>query len=208
MFRGPLKNSLNLTGGVISRILQRSVTDRAWNVAKVGKFIIVDNVPYKVTKAQQGGRGRGSSFVKCTVKNLFTSKVVDKTFNSDDQLEVPIVTYHEAQYSWMDTSSGTPEYVFMDSTTFEEIRAREVSQAQFLQEGAKVTLMKYNDQVVDVDLPSSGVYTVVSIGDTPLRGGMAAKLCTGAVVSVPGHIKEGMKINVNVMTESYSARVL
>jgi translation elongation factor P/translation initiation factor 5A len=151
----------------ITTVNRRLISEKAWTAAKAGKYVLVDNVPFKVTKATQGGRGRGGSWVKCTVKNLFTNRYGDKTFGSDDMLEVPVVTFQTAQFSWHDAGSG--EYVFMDNTTFEEVRVTDVNDAQFLKEGQSVTLMKYENQVVDVDLPTTDEYTVVSIDtSTPL----------------------------------------
>ena len=39
------------------------------------------------------------------------------------------------------------------------------------------------------------------------KGGVSAKLCTGATIAVPLHIKEGMLVTVNILSESYQARV-
>ncbi len=117
------------------RLCMRGVSDRAWNSCKVGRYILLEGAPYKVTKAAQGGRGRGGSWVKCTVKNLLTSKYHDKTFNSDEQLEIPDISFHDAQFSWHDAGAqgGGGEFVFMDCASFEEVRVGEVSKAEFLQ---------------------------------------------------------------------------
>jgi translation elongation factor P/translation initiation factor 5A len=37
---------------------------------------------------KQGGRGRGASFVKASMKNLETSAVVEMTFTNDEMVEV------------------------------------------------------------------------------------------------------------------------
>ena len=39
------------------------------------------------------------------------------------------------------------------------------------------------------------------------KGGFAARLDTGAVISVPPHIKDGMKVSVNIKEETYITRV-
>jgi hypothetical protein len=89
--------------------VRREISESAWNCCKVGKYILIDDVPHKVTKTQQGGRGRGASFVKCTVQNLYSWKNMEKTFKSTDELEIPVITFEEAQFSWFDSMAG--EYV-------------------------------------------------------------------------------------------------
>jgi translation elongation factor P/translation initiation factor 5A len=172
--------------------VRREISESAWNCCKVGKYILIDDVPHKVTKTQQGGRGRGASFVKCTVQNLYSWKNMEKTFKSTDELEIPVITFEEAQFSWFDSMAG--EYVschcfllcvrwfipfrllrmlstlvimqvFMDSNTFEEVRVQNVSKAEFLQEGQVVTMQKFGDRIVDTVLPTSATYTVVSVND-------------------------------------------
>lgn len=96
----------------------------------------------------------------------------------------------------------------MDTKTFEEIRVQNVSKAEFLQEGQIVTMQKFGDRIVDTVLPTSATYTVVKVNDAaPLKGGFAAKLCSGATIAVPAHIKDGMQVSVNIGTESYITRV-
>lgn len=155
-------NRLNIVHPVFSfRVIHRCVSEKAWTCVKVGKYILVDGDPFKVTKCQQGGRGRGASFVKCVAQNLFNNKSIDRTFNADDQLEVPFITFSDAQYSWYDAAND--EYIFLDSGSFEEIRIKNPDKKEFLQEGQIVKIKKYLDRIIDVDLPISSVYTVVKV---------------------------------------------
>lgn len=154
------KNFININIK-ISNILCRLISEKAWTCVKVGKYILVDGDPYRVTKCQQGGRGRGGSFVKCVAQNLYNSKTIDRTFNADDQLEIPFITFSEAQYSWLD--SNNDEYVFLDSESFEEVRVKNPDKKEFLQEGQNVKIKKYGDRIIDVELPVTAVYTVVKV---------------------------------------------
>lgn len=85
---------------------RREISESAWTCCKVGKYILLDDVPHKVTKTQQGGRGRGASFVKCTLQNLYSWKNMEKTFKSTDELEIPLIMFEEAQYSWYDSMAN------------------------------------------------------------------------------------------------------
>jgi len=94
---------------LLTSTLRREISESAWTCCKVGKYILIDDIPHKVTKTQQGGRGRGASFVKCTVQNLYSWKNSEKTFKSTDELEIPVISFEQAQYSWYD--SMAEEYV-------------------------------------------------------------------------------------------------
>ena len=39
------------------------------------------------------------------------------------------------------------------------------------------------------------------------KGGVAGRLCSGAVIAVPENMKEGLDIMVNTLSESYMSRV-
>lgn len=194
-------------------------------IIKVGKCILLDGVPYKVVKALQGGRGRGASFTKSTIKNLITGRSSDKTFNSEDQIEIPDLLQARVEYSWEDTSTG--ECVFMDTRSFEEIRVLKssIEKAAFLVPGQEVTILQFNGNPIDVTLPHTGQYTVVSIdvGSKMYKffliysfsyvypvicrkGGNAATLDSGAIIGVPENMKEGQRVTVNIEDELYLGR--
>jgi elongation factor P len=142
------------------------VTEKAWNCVKIGNTILLNDIPYLVIKALQGGRGRGASFVKSTIKNRFTGKTMDKTFNSEDPLEIPEIHTANLEYSWDDESSK--EFVFMDTKTFEEIRVPHhvVSKPKFLVAGQNFGIVKYKDQIVDLTFPHIAEFTLVSIDES------------------------------------------
>lgn len=151
---------------VTPTVWTRGVTEKAWAVVKVGRNILVDGVPYSVTKALQGGRGRGASFVKAKLKNLYTGKGIDKTFISEDPVEVPELDRYEVEYSWDDET----DFVFMDSSSFEEFRVpkKDLVKAKFLLPGQKIVIFKYKEAFVEIVFPHSQEYTLKSI-DTSER---------------------------------------
>jgi elongation factor P len=144
---------------------RRLISERAWVCVKVGNTVLIDGVPFLVTKALQGGRGRGASFVKSTIKNRYTGKSMDKTFNSEDPLEIPDVVQYSVEYSWRDDS--VDEYVFMDNNTFEEVRvpSHVVSKPKFLVPGQKFSIAKYKDAIIDLVFPHTGEFTVASVDE-------------------------------------------
>lgn len=62
-------------------------------------------------------------------------------------------------FTWKDGSN----FAFMNSVTFEEIIVTEdeISDPDFLSDGMEVTIVKFNDEVIGVQLPTTSVYTVV-----------------------------------------------
>ena len=65
----------------------RGLKDRAGKSVKPGVALVLDGVPYKVTKIIQGKRGKGGGYVRAFMKNLEASGVIEKTFTSDELVE-------------------------------------------------------------------------------------------------------------------------
>ena len=62
----------------------------------------------------------------------------------------------------------------MDSASFEEIRvpSKNILKLKFLKEGQPVNVIKFQNKVIDVELPTTGEFIVVSIDETThLAGG-------------------------------------
>ena len=105
-----------------STLLQpsRHLREKAGKAVKPGAALVLNNFPYKVMKMKQGGRGRGASFVKASLRNLETSAVVEMTFINDDMVELAELDKEPVEFSWYDTT--TSSLVFMNMTSFEESR--------------------------------------------------------------------------------------
>ncbi len=130
-------------------------------IIQVGNNILIGETPYQVIKATQGGRGRGASFVKSTLKNRLTGKTMDKTFNSEDPVDIPDVQHIAVEFSWEDTD----DFVFMDTKSFEEIRVpkESVAKRQYLVPGQQLGLYKYKEHIVDMIFPTTSEFTVESV---------------------------------------------
>jgi elongation factor P len=166
---------------------------------------VIENVPYKVVKIKQGGRGRGASFVKANLKNLETSAVIERTFTNDEMVEFADLERETVEYSWRDTSTNC--FVFMNMDSFEEHRVdvNELDNAEFMREGLQVKLIKFRDKIIGAELPEIVECTVVEIDDSGT--GMHAILDTGARLSVPDFIKVDTRIRINTYDKSYVERV-
>lgn len=109
---------------------------------------------------------------------------------------------------------GDNEYVFMDMESYEqEALTREAigDGAKYLKEGMSVSILKWQERVIGVDLPNTVVLQVVETdpgvkGDTAQGGTKPAKVETGAEVMVPLFITIGEKIKIDTRDNSYLGR--
>ena len=103
----------------------------------------------------------------------------------------------------------------MDSETFDEVAcdAQTVGdRRQWMTEGSEVTLINFNDKVIEVAVPSPAVFEVVETepnvkGNTAQGYTKPAVLSCGATVNVPGFIDQGQKIRVDTEKGEYVERV-
>lgn len=106
------------------------------------------------------------------------------------------------------------EYVFMDMETYEEGRltAQQIGdKVKYLKEGMEANVVRWNEQVLDVELPNSVVLEVTETdpgvkGDTATGGSKPAKLETGATVMVPLFIAQGERIRIDTREDKYLGR--
>ena len=87
------------------------------NDLKNGMVLNLDNGLWAVNEFQHVKPGKGGAFVRTTLKNVLTGKVVDKTFNAGTKVEVATVDKRTMTYLYKE---GT-DYVFMDQDTFEQL---------------------------------------------------------------------------------------
>jgi elongation factor P len=106
-------------------------------------------------------------------------------------------------------------FFFMDSETFEEIACSDKivgDRVDWLVEGSEVTLIYFNDKVIEVMVPSPAVYEIVTC-DPNVKGNSAqgvtkpATLSCGAVINVPGFVDQGSFIKVDTDKGEYMERM-
>ena len=178
------------------------------NDFKTGMTIVFDGAPYKVVEFLHVKPGKGAAFVRSKLKNFLTGNSVDKTWRAGESVEIANIEKKEAQYTYSDGD----DYVFMDMSSYEEVRVKEDDWSKYLKEGMDVGVLLWNDKVISVDIPNAVELEVVETdpgvkGNTAGSGGSKpAKLETGAVVQVPLFIQTGEKIKVDTRTDSYLSR--
>ncbi|MCW2631703.1 MAG: efp, partial [Pseudonocardia sp.] len=79
------------------------------NDLKIGMVLNLDGQLWSVVEFQHVKPGKGGAFVRTTLKNVLSGKVVDKTFNAGTKVDTATVDRRDMTYLYRD---GT-DYVFM-----------------------------------------------------------------------------------------------
>jgi elongation factor P len=173
-------------------------------------FILDDNL-FKVTDYSHNKPGRGAATIRIKAKNLRTGAQIEKTFNSGQRVQDVRLDYQSVQYLYTDGEF----YHFMNNETFEQpaIPANVIAEnAGFLKENMVVKITFFENEPIDVELPTTVDLEVVS-AEASVRGDTATGLTkrvvvdTGIEVSVPGFVNVGDIVRVDTRTGDYVTRV-
>lgn len=180
------------------------------NDIKNGSVINLDGKLWKVIKFQHVKPGKGPAFVRTTIQEVLSGKIVDKTFNAGTKLDFETVDNRNLQYSYRDGDN----FVFMDMQTFDQVMVPESlvgEQEKFLLEGTDCIVSFHDGNPLSVELPASVVLTVSHTepglqGNRSSAGTKPATVETGAEIQVPLFISEGEKVKVDTRDGSYLGR--
>ncbi|MBN9112754.1 MAG: elongation factor P [Pseudonocardia sp.] len=181
------------------------------NDLKNGLVLNLDGQLWSVTAFQHVKPGKGGAFVRTTLKNVMTGKVVDKTFNAGTKVETATVDRRNMTYLYRDGQ----DFVFMDGDTFEQLNipASAVGgNADYLLENQVAQISLHDDVPLFIELPTS-VELVISHTDPGLQGDRStggtkpATLETGAEIQVPLFVSTGEKVKVDTRDGRYLGRV-
>ncbi len=180
---------------------------------KNGLAIILNNDIYIILEFQHVKPGKGGAFVRTKLRNVRNKKIIDKTFNAGEKIEIARLETREMQYLYNDSQS----YYFMDMETFEQIPIDEDllgDNKLFLKENMVCNVLTYSEtgEILGIELPNFVELEIVETdpgirGDTVSGGSKPAKLETGATVQVPLFLNIGDKIKVDTRTKKYIERV-
>ena len=102
-----------------------------------GLIIKFKNDLYTITEFQHVKPGKGGAFVRSTLKNLRTGRVLENTFRSGESIDIVRVERRKYQYLYKESGG----YVLMDNETYEQMTVAEelFGEAQkFLKESTEV----------------------------------------------------------------------
>jgi elongation factor P len=181
------------------------------NDLKNGLVLNLDGQLWSVVKFQHVKPGKGGAFVRTTLKNVLSGKVVDKTFNAGTSVDTATVDRREMTYLYPD---GT-DFVFMDTGTFEQITVPGETvgdAARYLLDNQTALVAVHDGTPLYVELPTS-VELVISHTDPGLQGDRStggtkpATLETGAEIQVPLFVTTGEKVKVDTRDGRYLGRI-
>lgn len=177
-----------------------------------GLIIKYKNGLYTITDFQHVKPGKGGAFVRSTLKNLKTGKVLDNTFRAGEGIDIVRVERKKYQYLFREAGG----LVLMDNDTYEQITvADELFDGgdKFLKEGEAVELLlDEEDKIVTLEIPIHVQLEVIETepgfrGNTATNAVKPAKLETGVSINVPLFIDEGDLLKVDTRTGQYMERI-
>lgn len=180
------------------------------NELKNGMTLNLEGALWNVVQFQHVKPGKGGAFVRTTLKNVLTGKVVDKTFNAGVKVETANVDKRTMTYLYKEAE----DFVFMDVETYDQVHvpAQTVGDAaSYMLENTEALVALHDATPLYVELPPS-VELVVQHTDPGLQGDRStggtkpATLETGATISVPLFVNTGDKLKVDTRDGRYISR--
>ena len=177
---------------------------------RAGNVIMVENAPVVVLKAVYNKSGRNQAVVKVRAKNLFTGRISELIYKSDEKLEGVMLDKKDCTYSYF----ADPMYVCMDAEYNQyEVEAENMGDSlSYLEDGMEVEVVFYDGKAISVELPTSVVreitWTEPAVkGDTSGKVLKPAKIATGFEIGVPIFVAQGDKVEIDTRTGEYRKRV-
>jgi elongation factor P len=181
------------------------------NDLKNGVVLNLDGQLWTVVEFQHVKPGKGGAFVRTTLKNVRSGKVVDRTFNAGTKVETATVDKRDMTYLYREGS----DFVFMDSATYDQVHVASDTvgtAADYLLDNAGVMVAVHDNTPLYIELPTS-VELVITHTDPGVQGDRAtggtkpATLQTGAEIQVPLFVGTGEKVKVDTRDGRYLGRV-
>jgi elongation factor P len=181
------------------------------NDLKNGLVLRIDGNLWSVTEFQHVKPGKGGAFVRTTLKNVLTGKVVDKTFNAGTKVETANVDRRDMTFLYRDGD----DFVFMDSNDYEQIPVPATTvgdSARFLLENQEVQVSSNDGVPLFIELPASVELEITHTdpglqGDRSTGGTKPATVSTGAEIQVPLFLETGTVVKVDTRDGRYLGRV-
>jgi elongation factor P len=190
---------------------QKGLTMIDVNELRKGVTFELDGNIYKVLEYDHHKPGRGKATIRVDVRDLRSGTRLKKKFNSGDTVQDIRLTYRNAKYMYSDGEM----YHFMDIETYEQpaLKGDVIGDsAKFLTDEMEVKLTFFNNEALDIELPTAVEQEVVRAdpsvrGDTATSVTKAVTTTTGLEVFVPNFVEVGDTIRIDTRTGEYITRV-
>src|SRR5918995_839527 len=176
-----------------------------------GSTLDIDGRLVKVIDFSHNKQARGSAQLRMTLRDLRTGATTQQTVMAGTKFTSVRLERQHVQFLYNEAG----HFHFMDTETYDQmlLDASTVSEAApYLRENDVIDLLTYNDEPIDVELPTSVTLRVTQTdpgfkGDTATGGTKPAILETGVTVNGPLFISEGDQGIVNNLNGAYIERV-
>ncbi len=165
---------------------------------------------YTIVDFQHVKPGKGAAFVRTTMKNVVTGKVLEKTWNPTEKVQEAQIETRNMTYSYTDGEL----YYFMDQEfNLTPLNYEQVEDAlKYIKENDPVIVRSYKGVAFSVECENFVVLRVVQAdpsvkGNTATNATKEAVLETGTKLQVPMFVEEGELIRVDTRTGEYMERV-
>ena len=177
---------------------------------KKGLTILYDGALMRIVDFQHVKQGRGSAYVRLTLRNIRTGATVNTTVQAGEKFTVAELETKTVQFLYREDDT----FYFMDTATYEQpaVGAAIVGDAaSYLKENEEVDLLTYDDEVLDVALAPNVVLRVAQTdpgykGDTASGASKPAIMETGLRVIVPLFINVDDDLRIDTRTGTYIER--
>jgi elongation factor P len=182
------------------------------NDLKAGMKLEIDRNPYVVVDLEFVKPGKGQAFTRVRIKNLMTSRVVEKTYKSGEKLDLADVEEKTMRMLYKEADG----VVFMEDDTFEQLTIPMTiigDNENWLMEEQTYDIVFFKGEVISIT-PPTFLDMVISETAPGVRGDTASGRVlkpaiteSGAKVQIPIFIEQGEKIRVVTRTGEYVSRV-
>jgi elongation factor P len=182
------------------------------NEIRVGMKVEVENEPYLIVNNEFVKPGKGQAFNRIKMKNMKTSRVIERTYKSGEKIDLADVEEAQMRFLYKDADGA----VFMDDKTFDQITiSNELmgENTQWLMEETVFHIVFYKGEPIEI-VPPTFMEMLITETAPGVRGDTAsgrvlkpATTETGAKIQVPIFVEEGEKVKVDTRTCEYVSRV-
>jgi elongation factor P len=180
------------------------------NDLKNGMVLDIDGALWAVVEFQHVKPGKGGAFVRTTLKNVRSGKVVDKTFNAGTKVDTATVDKRSMQYLYRDGD----DFIFMDLSSYDQVPVPGATigdASNYMLPETEVVVATHEGTALYIEMPTSVVlevtYTEPGLqGDRSTGGTKPATVETGATVMVPLFVTTGDKVKIDTRDGRYLSR--
>lgn len=180
------------------------------NDLKIGTIILWEKQPVQVIWSNRMRTAQRKPVMQTKLRNVITGKVYEYSFKFGESIDEADVMREKANFLYAD-ADGTH---FMNNETFETVDiAKDITleQEKFLKEGMEVSILRFNNKPVSIELPIKVELKVVE-APPDVKGNSAGKITkpvkleTGLMVDAPMFIKEGDVLRIDSRSGEYVER--